>query len=608
MKKIKPNMLKKCSAILLTAVLTAVSLDSVCITGSAADVIIPGTITVAPENMLNIQVTDKNGNDVDNLYAALKNSSGSTVASWYTGSNDVNSADDYKISGQNFFEEPIKTFEELVAPYPIVKVTDINNPSSIEPLHCARFESGQKRILMFDYPEDHPTDLTVSKNSMAIVVDPGWKTRAFDSCYIQIMDQKYDLKQIAGTTKQFILPPNFDNYNDTTDLKINGLGTNFHASERNPEQTEYYKMRLKLSDINSHFTDNGTFIDDYGRIYDYKKNTSTKTVAFVIISGSVINVPIPDANGTVEIYVEKSTRFIRIDGMYIWENASVNVSGSIGASRTVFEQKTYAFQSVSFPTEGTNLSNVPSGTYTLEISGKQDGQQLYKPVNQTVVVEDSNEFQMHKIVLEDAVTHTHTADNKWLSDTSNHWHKCNSCDENVQLDIAPHTPGPEATETTPQTCIICGYEIAPVLEHVHDYGNDYQTDDSYHWKECRCGDIVDKEEHTFIRITDKEATKTEDGSMHEECTVCGYQKEAVAIPSLKPAEPDTKEPDTEPTTTEQESTTNPATETKKQTSQTSSPVTGDNISMTLLILILASIALFGGIVIAGNNKKSSKNI
>lgn len=662
MKKTKPKIFKKCSVILLTAALTAVSLNSVCVTGSAIDKAEQDTITVAPKamsntlenslsenpfnpkaiivapkNMLNVQVKDKNGNDVDNLYAALKDSSGSTVASWYTGSNEVNSADGYEISGQTFFEEQ-KTFEELVAPYPLVRVTDINEPSPTEQ-NWVRFNSGQKRTLKLEYLEDHATDLTVNQLSMAIVVDPGWKTSAFDSCNIQIKDLKYDLKQIAGTTKQFIIPPNFDNYNDPTFLNIDGSGSRFLAPERNPEQTEYYKTRLKLSDIDSHFTDNGTYIDDNGKVYDYKKNTSSKTVAFLIISGSVINAPIPDANGTVEIYVEKSTRAIRLDGMYIWTN---NSGGTIGASRTVFEQKTYVFQAVSFPTEGTNLSNVPSGTYTLEISGRLDGQQRYKSVTQTVVVQDSNEFQMHNIVLEDAVTHTHTADSNWLSDTSNHWHKCNSCAENVQLDIAPHTPGPEATETTPQTCTVCGYEIAPKLPHVHNYGNEYKSDENRHWKECSCKAVTDDATHDFFWVTDKEATESEAGSKHEECSVCHYKKSAVAIPVIKPAEPDTKEPDTEPTTnqepttanqeptttnqeptttnqepttinqepttTNQELTTNPATETKKQTSQTSSPVTGDNISTTLLILILASVALFGGIMIAGNNKKSSKNI
>lgn len=39
--------------------------------------------------------------------------------------------------------------------------------------------------------------------------------------------------------------------------------------------------------------------------------------------------------------------------------------------------------------------------------------------------------------------------------------------------------------------------------------------------------------HEFTWVVDKEATATEKGSKHEECTVCGYRKEAVEIPILE---------------------------------------------------------------------------
>lgn len=40
-----------------------------------------------------------------------------------------------------------------------------------------------------------------------------------------------------------------------------------------------------------------------------------------------------------------------------------------------------------------------------------------------------------------------------------HAHKCSNCD--VHDAVQEHTPGAAATETTPQTCTVCGYEIAP---------------------------------------------------------------------------------------------------------------------------------------------------
>lgn len=68
---------------------------------------------------------------------------------------------------------------------------------------------------------------------------------------------------------------------------------------------------------------------------------------------------------------------------------------------------------------------------------------------------------------ESGETLPHTASTVWSKDATHHWHVCQTC--NAELDKAAHNPGPAATETTPQTCTICGYEIAPVLPHTHDY-------------------------------------------------------------------------------------------------------------------------------------------
>ena len=45
--------------------------------------------------------------------------------------------------------------------------------------------------------------------------------------------------------------------------------------------------------------------------------------------------------------------------------------------------------------------------------------------------------------------------------------------------------------------------------------------------------------HTFEWVIDKEATETEAGSKHEECTVCGYAKAAVEIPATGTTTPST---------------------------------------------------------------------
>ena len=45
-------------------------------------------------------------------------------------------------------------------------------------------------------------------------------------------------------------------------------------------------------------------------------------------------------------------------------------------------------------------------------------------------------------------------------------------------------------------------------------------------------------EHTFIWVTDKESSHTENGTKHEECSACGYKKTSVQIPVVTPSNPE----------------------------------------------------------------------
>ena len=57
----------------------------------------------------------------------------------------------------------------------------------------------------------------------------------------------------------------------------------------------------------------------------------------------------------------------------------------------------------------------------------------------------------------------HAFAEKWSQGNENgHWHACKYCDAHDTAKA--HTPGKPATEQTPQTCTVCGYELAPALE------------------------------------------------------------------------------------------------------------------------------------------------
>lgn len=79
---------------------------------------------------------------------------------------------------------------------------------------------------------------------------------------------------------------------------------------------------------------------------------------------------------------------------------------------------------------------------------------------------------------------SHVPASAWNKDASGHWHACQTPNCNEQLAFAAHTPGPAATEEAPQLCTECGYELAPALEHTHDWGAWISKGDGTHTRTC----------------------------------------------------------------------------------------------------------------------------
>lgn len=191
---------------------------------------------------------------------------------------------------------------------------------------------------------------------------------------------------------------------------------------------------------------------------------------------------------------------------------------------------------------------------------------------------------------------TYTVENKidghnynestWQYNRTNHYHLCTIC-EKEKSDVAEHAYG-NWTETDEgekvHTCTVCGYRETKAIskpEHVHAYGTEWKSDRTKHWHECSCGAKDNVTVHSFRRVIDKNATATETGSRYEECTVCGYKKEAVTIPATGTDKPNADSVD--------------------------SAQTGDNINLRLWIsLMLISIIGLTGSLFAFRRKGNCK--
>ena len=108
-------------------------------------------------------------------------------------------------------------------------------------------------------------------------------------------------------------------------------------------------------------------------------------------------------------------------------------------------------------------------------------------------------------------TVNHKYASAWSKDEAGHWKECTACGH--RNEAAKHTPGPEATETTPQTCTACGYIVKPVIDHVCKFDEKWTSDKTGHWYACSGCEKKDRfAEHSFENDCDTD------------CSVCKYER------------------------------------------------------------------------------------
>ena len=126
----------------------------------------------------------------------------------------------------------------------------------------------------------------------------------------------------------------------------------------------------------------------------------------------------------------------------------------------------------------------------------------------------------------------------WGYNTTSHWLECDVC--KAKIDESAHQLGEwiidqEATTTTPgekHRICTCGYKVTETIpvKHEHQYSDQWTSDATNHWHACECGEKSDLSAHQFKWVIDREATATQPGEKHQECTTCGYKTAPVTIP------------------------------------------------------------------------------
>ena len=140
-------------------------------------------------------------------------------------------------------------------------------------------------------------------------------------------------------------------------------------------------------------------------------------------------------------------------------------------------------------------------------------------------------------------TTEHQYNRYWSMGRTGHWVECVACKDRIHE--AAHTPGPDATETTPQVCTICTYIIQAALGHKHNFATEWTTDENGHWYACSgCNEKGSYADHDFENDCDSNCSVCDytrnvehafdenwysDESIHwQECSGCGVKQNEAA--------------------------------------------------------------------------------
>ena len=404
-------------------------------------------------------------------------------------------------------------------------------------------------------------------------------------------------------------------------------GVYFKISDLGMEEGYRFDKNTKLY-INGEeitLTPNQISVDDNGEtIWFMNVLTMTPTTVKVIDVVEINNVTVSFKDGDKPVFTGKSPEGVKYAYNCEWweldsKTGAISAdffSGAYENKITAFEAgKTYHYgvyvKAVGY-VESENTTYVFGPNTKLKINGEFVNYKRYE--GDTSDGSDGTMWVLTDLTMTPAADgHTHNYGTEWKYDSTNHWHEC-ECGN--KADIMAHNfkwiVDKEATATEKgskhEECTVCGYkkaavDITKIDSHNHNYGTEWKYDSTNHWHECEDGNKADITAHTFKQIIDKEATATEKGSKHEECTVCGYKKAAVDIPATDFRKSSDDQPNKPINTASYESSS--ADQTNKPIN-TASPKTGNTDYMILWIVLLIA---GGGVFITATavDRKKTKN-
>ncbi len=377
------------------------------------------TLSCSPyiQNMVNIEVTDKNGTPIEGAKLKLMDSSGICRAK-FTGNAD---------SGYGMNDSAIK-----VVPYDdsktIIKAESTILQGIIPAGHDIvtddKYIISNDRFISLtdgeteDFTIHHcdntlPPVLTLSPGTISIYADEAIASKKAKA-YIALNDVKYYFKDSTNAINNISNYPINEVITNST-FGVEGFGRSQSGGSASvvpsENETEYIKCRIHVSELNERFNADGTYTlpakaNSSGEpiTFNLKNDSSSNHTAFMITSGALVNAVLPDDNGYIEFYVEKESRKynFKMEAIYSYKkNANTTVYSSNSAAGTFYyaDATNITVTAPDFPETGTSLMYVPAGSYTIEADSLPDKYTLSEPMSINII--ESENIQSFKVVLDD---------------------------------------------------------------------------------------------------------------------------------------------------------------------------------------------------------------
>ncbi len=375
-------------------------------------------MTISPDNIVKIEVTDRNGNIMEDVIVNLHDAAGALVCTMQNGY-DCTIAEGSPIraySPYSKFNCPISwdLFTSLAQPNTLEEVRRMFTSNSYitytegEPM-TQPFGTTQTYELHGEAPYT-AADIGLLPGQIAFYADPEWDQKPVGFCMecqrgtIHVNENPDANATVLDAYVENGILYTFSEYtsHDSPLLHVSfpdgsGFLGSYHTEPlASKEMTEYDLLRLHMQDIFDEANANGTItVDD--RTYDLRNDTTERSAMLLLQSDGVTTAAIPDAEGFVECYVSRADHTVY--GEIILDYTDGVSSGCKNVTGFAFcgYADTITITTAAIPDDGMYLTYVPAGTYTLTYEDIPEGYSA--PETAEITITDSQEIECIRLVL-----------------------------------------------------------------------------------------------------------------------------------------------------------------------------------------------------------------